>query len=228
MMDKPIGRFHVLTDYHFQQRFSHAELALLAIEGGADTIQFRQKTGGIRHVLAQAVETAEMCRRSDVPVLIDDRIEVALACGAAGVHLGQDDLPIPVARRLLGPDAVIGGTATTVDQALRAQDEGADYVGFGPVFQTTSKRNPASVKGLSTLASVCSSVEIPVVAIGGITAGRVERVMEAGAFGVAVMTGVTTADDPAAAARDIRRAVDRCLSTSSMVGASNGLRERVR
>lgn len=204
----PIGRLHVLTDYHFQQRFSHAELARLAIAGGADTIQFRQKTGTIRHQLHQAEATAACCREAGCTLLIDDDVALALATGADGVHLGQTDLPVPVARRLLGSDATIGATASTVDEAVRAWREGADYIGFGPVFPTRSKANPASVKGLHGLRAVCRAVPIPVIAIAGITHARVRDVLAQGAYGVAVMTAVTTAPDPAAATALFRRALD--------------------
>ena len=211
-MRKKIGRLHVLTDFHFQQRFSHAELARLAVDGGADTIQFRQKDGGIRHVLKQACETADVCRDLGVPCLIDDRLDVMLACAADGIHLGQTDLPINVARRVLGDDAVIGGSATTLSEALRCEEAGADYIGFGPVFPTTSKKNPASVKGLDALSAVCAAVRIPVIAIAGINSERAPLAIEAGAYGVAVMTVVTGADDPAAAAREIRIALAAAIS----------------
>ena len=216
MTRQPVGTFHLLTDFHFQQRFSHADLARLAIEGGADTIQFRQKSGGIRHILKEAKSTAAVCDELGVPLLINDRIDTALACGAAGVHLGQTDFPVDEARRILGADAVVGATAATLDQALRAQDDGADYIGFGPVFATNSKANPASVKGLSTLEAVASSVDIPVIAIAGITASRVELVMKSGAHGVAIMTAVTTAQDPTAAALEIRQALDRFAPPTSI------------
>ena len=210
-MRKKIGRLHVLTDFHFQQRFSHADLARLAVEGGADTIQFRQKEGGIRHILRQACETAEVCRELGVQCLIDDRLDVMLACAADGIHLGQTDLPIEVARRILGEDAVIGGSASTVDEAVKCERAGADYVGFGPVFPTGSKKNPSSVRGLEGLAAVCSTVRIPVIAIAGMNAERAAGAIGAGAYGVAVMTDVTSAADPAAAARRIREAIDRAV-----------------
>ncbi|MEX0746493.1 MAG: thiamine phosphate synthase [Rhodothermales bacterium] len=203
-----IGRFHVLTDFHLQQRFTHSELARLAIAGGADTIQFRHKFGGIRHVLFQALKTAEACRELQTTLLIDDRLDVMLACGAGGVHLGQTDFPIRDARRVLGARAIIGGSATTLHEAMRCRDEGADYVGFGPVFATESKENPGSVKGLEGLAEVCEALDVPVVAIGGISVERVVAVVRAGAHGVAVMSAVTSADDPEAAARAIRNAID--------------------
>ena len=208
-----VGRLHVLTDYHFQQRFSHAELAAMAIDGGADTIQFRDKGNDIRHVLRQADETARVCRERGAPLIVDDRIDVLLAVDAAGVHLGQRDMPVDVARRILGARRIIGASATTVDEALWQEDAGADYIGFGPVFPTSSKANPASVKGLSGLRAVCSAVAIPVIAIAGITADRIVSIMEAGAHGVAVMTAISRADDPAEAARRLREQVDACVTS---------------
>jgi len=206
----PIGRLHVLTDFVFQQRRSHAEIAALAIAGGADTIQFRQKTGAVRDRYVEAVRAAAVCRADGVPLIVDDHLDLALAVGAAGVHLGQLDLPVEAARRVLG-DAVIGATVTTTAQARDAEAAGASYLGFGPVFPTQSKRNPASVKGLDGLAAVCAAVAIPVIAIAGITPERVAPVIEAGAHGVAVMTAVTTAADPQAAAAAFRHALADAL-----------------
>lgn len=206
-----LGRLHVLTDFHFQQRHSHAEIARLALTGGADVIQFRQKTGGIRHVLHAARLAAEVCRAAGRLLLIDDHLDVALAVGAGGVHLGQTDFPVADARRVLGPEAVIGATATTLDEARRAAADGADYLGFGPVFSTSSKDNPASVKGLDGLAAVCAAVDLPVIAIAGLTPERVPLALEAGAHGIAAMTAITTASDPTAATRRFREALDAFL-----------------
>lgn len=206
-----LGRFHVLTDFHFQQRFSHAALAELAIRGGADTIQFRQKRGFDRHVLISARRTARVCLDLGVPLLVDDRIDLAQAVGAQGVHVGQEDLPVGVVRRILGSDAIVGATATTTRQALEAEEQGASYIGFGPVFRTRSKDSPASTKGLEGLGEACAAARIPVIAISGITPDRVESVMSAGAYGIAVMTGVSTANDPAAAARVYRQALSAAL-----------------
>ncbi len=208
-----IGRLHVLTDFHFQQRYSHAELARLAIEGGADTIQFRQKTGGIRHVLHEARLVREVCRSRGVPLLIDDHVDVMLAVGAEGVHLGQTDLPIDVARSILGPEAIIGATATTRAQAEAACEAGASYIGFGPVFPTSSKARVDSVKGLDGLEEVCRSVPIPVIAIAGITPQRVRPVLQAGAHGIAVMTAITLADRPDQMTARFRRILDAALAS---------------
>lgn len=207
----PIGRLHILTDFVFQQRLSHAALAKEAIAGGAETIQFRAKDGSTRDRYVEALRTADVCRGAGVPLLVDDWLDLALAVDASGVHLGQLDLPVEAARRVLGPDAVIGATATSVAQARTAEDAGASYLGFGPVFPTASKRNPASVKGLNGLAAVCAAVSIPVIAIAGITPERVRPVIEAGAHGVAVMTAVSTASDPRAAAAAFRDALEAAV-----------------
>lgn len=211
MPTRPIGRLHVLTDFHFQQRRTHAELAREAAAGGADTVQFRHKTGTTRDRLANLLPTVEACRAAGVPCLVDDHLDLALAAGAEGVHLGALDLPVAhvraVAERLRQP-FVVGATATTPEAAAAAEAAGADYVGFGPVFPTASKASPASVKGLDGLARACAAVSIPVVAIAGITPDRVRPCLDAGAWGVAVMTAVTTAPDPAAAAAAFRAEVD--------------------
>lgn len=206
-----IGRLHVLTDFFFQQVYSHARLAQLALVGGADTIQFRQKHGGVRHKIREAKSAASICQKQRQTLLVNDRVDIALAVGADGVHLGQSDLSIRIARELLGRDAIIGATATNRQQAVMAFDEGADYIGFGPVFQTRSKANPASVKGLDTLASVCAAVPIPIIAIAGITPERTYSVLQAGAYGVAVMTAITTSRDPVQATSSFRSIIDGYL-----------------
>lgn len=208
-----IGRLHVLTDLHLQQRHSHADLARMAMAGGADTLQFRHKAGSLREKLALLRPTAQACQDGGVPLLVDDHLDLALAVGAEGVHLGQLDLPVAEARAVLdrcaGPTRLIGATATTVQQAIDAQAAGADYVGFGPVFPTASKANPASVKGVEGLRAVCAALAIPVIAIAGMTPERVAAVLDAGAHGVAVMSAITLADDPVQATARFREALDR-------------------
>ena len=210
-----IGRFHVLTDFHKQQRFSHAELTSRVLSGGADTVQFRQKQGVIRDKLHEAERVVEICNRAGVPLIVDDMIDLAMAVEADGVHLGQSDFPIPYARKILGEEMIIGGTATTREQAVQIEEDGGDYVGFGPVFPTDSKDNPASVKGLRGLGATCDAVDVPVIAIGGINSDRVSAVLEAGAYGVAVMSAVIQDEDPAGAAELIRTEIDDHLSASS-------------
>ena len=204
----PVGRLHVLTDFVFQQRRSHAEIARLAASGGADTVQFRHKGGTVRDRYVEALRTAQACRAAGISLIVDDHLDLALAVGAAGVHLGQFDLPVEAARRVLGDGVVIGATVTTAAQAREAEAAGASYLGFGPVFPTGSKRNPEPVKGLEGLAAACAAVAIPVIAIAGITPERVRPALEAGAHGVAVMTAISTASDPTAATAAFRAEID--------------------
>lgn len=211
-----VGRLHLLTDTNLQQRYSHAQLARFASDGGADAVQFRQKQGSVRDKLAMLTKAAAVCRDSVVQFIVDDHLDLALAVGADGVHLGHEDLPIEMARTIVdlhdGPTQLIGATCTNVEQAHEAVREGADYIGFGPVFPTSSKKDPAPVKGLDGLAEVCRSAPIPVIAIGGITVERVQSVLEAGAYGVAVMSAVTMADNPEKATRKFRNEIDSVLA----------------
>lgn len=218
MAPPAIGRLHVLTDFHFQQRHTHAELARLVLEGGADTVQFRHKSGTTRDKLTNLAPTVEVCRSHGAPCLVDDHLDLALATDADGVHLGALDLPVADARRVadhLGRPFVIGATATTTRDALEAEAAGADYIGFGPVFPTSSKASPASVKGLGGLQAASDAVSIPVIAIAGITAARVRPCLEAGAWGVAVMTAVTTACDVSSAVAAFRSEIDDVLASRS-------------
>lgn len=201
----------MLTDVRFQSRWSHADLAAQAAAGGADTVQFRQKDGTAREWIAALCPTVEACRAAGVACLVNDRLDLALAAGADGVHLGQTDLPVADARALVDRlgGGIVGATATTADDARAAEAAGADYVGFGPVFPTASKDHPASVKGLAGLAEACAAVRIPVIAIAGLTPERVAPCLDAGAWGVAVMTAVTTADDVTAATARFRDEISR-------------------
>lgn len=208
-----IGRLHVITDFYLQQRVSHAELALEAIEGGADVIQFRQKRGGIRNKLIAARKLKVVCEDAGIPLIINDHLNIAQALGA-GVHLGQDDFPISEARQILGSEVIIGATATTAEQALQAYEEGADYIGFGPVFMTQSKFNRSSLKGVEGLAAACEAVPIPVIAIAGITSDRVQPALDAGAHGVAVLSAVATAESPKRATGRIRAAIDDAVPST--------------
>jgi thiamine-phosphate pyrophosphorylase len=207
---------HVITDFHLQQRYSHSELTVLALEGGADMIQFRHKTASVRPFLheASAACTAHRAWKHAHPgsrpslFLVNDRVDVALAIGADGVHVGQADLPADHVRRLIGPDRILGVTATTRAQCIQAERDGADYIGFGPVYPTRSKNNPAEIKGLDGLREAVRSVSIPVIAIAGVTPARCTSILEAGACGAAVMSSVVLAAHPTAATREFRIALD--------------------
>jgi thiamine-phosphate pyrophosphorylase len=191
-----IGRLHILTDTVLQTRFSHVELARLAVEGGADIVQFREKQGSTRHLIQSATEMKKICERHNASFIVNDRIDVAIASKAHGVHLGQSDFPIGPAREILGEEKIIGGSASTIEEALLCMKEGADYVGFGPVYETTSKDDAGPVSGLVKLKEVAAAVSIPVIAIGGISAENAADVMKADAYGIAVISSVCCQEDP--------------------------------
>jgi len=201
----------VLTDATLQDRFGHEELARLAIAGGADTIQFREKRASTRDQIRLARALGEVCRRVGAALIVNDRIDVALAADAAGVHLGQTDFPIALARRLLGPDRIIGGSASSLAQAQEAMWAGADYVGLGAIYATASKADASAPLGPETLRAVAQGIEIPVIAIGGIDRTRVAEVMAAGAHGVAVIQAVALAPDPQAATAALLEAIRAAL-----------------
>lgn len=202
-----IGRLHVITDVTVQKRYTHEQLAALAAAGGADTVQFRDKRMKLEGRFEVAARMKELCDRFQIPLIVNDSIDVAVHAGADGVHLGRDDISVSEARRLLGDNVVIGATAGTLEDALAAQAAGASYIGFGHIFETSSKRKPTPPVGLATLQEVCERLHIPVIAIGGITAHNAREVMDAGAHGIAVIGAVCTAEDPAGAADRLRSAM---------------------
>jgi thiamine-phosphate pyrophosphorylase len=207
------GRLHVITDVVLQTRYSHGELAALAIEGGADVIQYREKSPLVtRELMAAAREVAAACAAGGALCIIDDRVDVAAAVGAEAIHLGRNDLPVEVARRLLGASAIIGGTANSFAEAESVWATPIDYLGVGPVFGTASKANPAPVLGLDHLRTIAAACPVPVIAIGNIAPETVADVMDAGAYGVAVLSRVTCADNPAAAAREFAAAMASWLA----------------
>lgn len=206
-----IGDLHVLTDETLQDRFSHAELAARAARGGASVIQFREKRPWTTRCLVEAALAmrAAVCGTGAL-LVVNDRADVAAAAGAAGLHLGRDDLDPAIARALLGPACLLGGTANRLEEALAVAATVVDYIGVGPVFGTRSKTSPAPPLGLDGLERIVAAVfPRPVIAIGNITAERVAEVMDAGADGIAVLSAVVCAGDPEDAARHFRAALDR-------------------
>ncbi len=209
---KRIGRLHVLTDTLFQNRHSHLELAELAIAGGADTIQFRQKGGSTREMIQVARQLQALCQRTGVTFIINDRVDVAIAAQADGVHLGQDDFPIPLARELLGEEVIIGGSAGNMEEARKCLLEGADYIGFGPVYPTTSKEDAGPASGLHLLEEIVGAIPLPIIAIGGISCDNLPPVMKAGVHGIAVISAVCCQKDPRSAAQFLRSLMEStCL-----------------
>ena len=200
---------YAITDARLHAKHGHqvADAVAAAIRGGATIIQLREKELESRAFAALAAQCVAAAAGSGVPVLINDRVDIALASGAAGVHLGQGDLDAATARRLLGPAAIIGVTAKTAALGRAAQAAGADYLGTGAVYPTATK--DSSCIGLEGLQAVCAAVDIPVVGIGGITLGNAAAVVEAGAQGVAVVSAVFDAPDIAEATAALSRVVGR-------------------
>ena len=204
---KDIGVLHVITDTTLQSQWTHAELAELAIAGGADTVQFRQKHGTTRELVAIAQSMQSVCAKHSVPLIVNDRADIALAVGATGAHFGQDDLPVSIGRRLLSADAILGASARTEEKILAAISEGADYIGFGPIYGTTSKPDAETAKGLARLRRMCDIAACPVIAIGGIGIQRVGEVIRAGAHGIAVISAVCGHPEPQVATRALLREI---------------------
>ena len=211
---KKIPRLHVLTDETTQTRFSHGELARLALAGGADCVQFREKrpltTAGL---IEAARAVVEACRAAGAMSVINDRADIALALGAGAVHLGRHDLDAATARRILGNPAIIGGTANSYAEAARVWTTDVDYLGVGPVHGTRSKADPAPTMGLETLARIAADSPKPVIAIGGIGPRHIDGVLRAGAHGVAVLSCVAAAERPRDAAEACAAALNATLKS---------------
>jgi len=203
--DPRLGRLHVLVDSLI--------VAEAALEAGAPTLQVRLKAGtdADRYRLAHAI--AERCQAAQATCLVNDRADLAVAIGADGVHVGVDDLPVPVVRRIVGPDALVGGTARHPDVARRLVAEGASYLGVGPTFATSSKSGLPDPIGVAGVRAVVEAVDVPVIAIAGITAGTVEEVMATGAWGVAVIGAIVDSPDPHTATHDLMLAVTKAADS---------------
>jgi thiamine-phosphate pyrophosphorylase len=177
-------------------------LARILLESGARLMQLRLKNAPGRELLAAARAIAAICRERGAMLIVDDRADIAMLAGAAGVHLGRDDLPLEAARRLVGGDMIIGISTHGVEQAVAAERGGADYIGFGPLYPG-GLRNNAAGKGLAMLREVRAAVSIPIVAIGGITEATVPEALAAGADACAIITDVVRAADVTAKVRTL-------------------------
>ncbi len=182
-----------------------------ALAGGVTAVQLREKTGSDREILATADRIRELCLEHDAAFFLNDRLDLALASSANGVHLGVDDLSIPATRRIAGSDFVIGFSPETDLGARSARIEGASYLGVGPLFGTRSKHDAGPAIGVSVMKRRIEVSGLPVIGIGGIDAGNAGSVIEAGASGVAVMSAILNATDPQTAARALREAIDGAL-----------------
>lgn len=201
-------RLYAVTDRAWTGKQTLAQQVECALRGGVTLVQLREKKMERDAFLAEAKEIHALCRRYGVPLIINDDVELALACGADGVHVGQSDMRAGDVRARVGKGMIVGVTAKTVGQALAAQDEGADYLGSGAVFGTSTKAD-AKPMSLETLCSICKAVDIPVVAIGGVNRQNLPQLAGTGVSGAAIVSGIFAAQDIERECRALRALTER-------------------
>lgn len=204
MKAQPDYSIYLVTDDGYLQGRALIDCVREALEGGVTLVQYRAKTASSAEMYNEALQLKALCDSFNVPLIINDRLDIAMAVGAAGVHLGQDDLPCAAARKLLGEDYIIGVSAHNPAEAKAALQSGADYLGCGAVFGTATK---ADVQKLGTdgLAAICKAKGLPVVGIGGVTADNYREVRAAGADGAAIVSGILAQPDIRATVRAIAK-----------------------
>ena len=199
-------RLYVATDRGLAGTRNPVDIVRAAIRGGASAVQLRDKHADTRDTLTLGRELRALTLENRVLFLVNDRVDLAIALEADGVHLGPNDLPIAIARRMVGPNMIIGTSANTEEEARRAEEEGVDYLGVGPTYPTTTRDNPRPLLGPEGIARVRRACALPVVAIGGITAARAGELRQTGVNGVCVVSALFGAVDPEQAARDLSAA----------------------
>jgi len=198
---------YLVADLEFAAGRDLAYLAGEAVLGGVTIVQLRAKALETSEFLDLATRMAAALKKRSVPLIINDRVDIAMACGADGVHLGQDDMPIDKARQLLGRSMIIGISVNTLKEAREAERLGADYIGLGPVYATATKDTELPVLGLESIRRIQEKIGIPIIAIGGINAGNAAEVMKAGAAGIAVVSAILGAPDARKAASELKKKV---------------------
>ena len=193
-MNREALRLYLVTNRYQDSVESFLEKVETACRSGVTIVQLREKNLTTNQYYQLAKQVKEITDAYQVPLIIDDRLDVCLAVDAAGLHIGDDELPVSVARQVLDPDKILGVTAKTVKRALEAERGGADYLGTGAIFPTTTKEN-APITLISTLKTICQRVDIPVVAIGGLTSENIEQLIDTGIAGVAVVRDLMQAED---------------------------------
>ncbi|CDB30426.1 MAG: thiamine phosphate synthase [Oscillospiraceae bacterium] len=201
--DRKTMRLYAVTDRAWVGQGTLGDQVEQALRGGVTCVQLREKSLGVPAILVEAEEIGALCRSYGVPFLINDRVEIALQCGADGVHVGQKDRAAREVRRLLGPNRILGVSARTVEQAVQAERDGADYLGVGAVFSTSTKADAMPVS-YETLQAICRAVSIPVVAIGGIQRENLLSLTGSGVDGVALVSAIFAAPDVETASRELR------------------------
>lgn len=204
-------RLYAVTDSRWLQGRTLEEVVEEALQGGVTCLQLREKGRSCEELLPTARRLKEICQQYQVPFIIDDNLPLALACGADGLHIGQQDMPAPEARKLLGPGKILGVSAQTVEQALAAEKDGADYLGVGAVFPTGTKEDAKHVTA-ADLQAITAAVRIPVVAIGGISEGNLPALQGTGIAGAALVSAIFAQPDIKKAAARLRQQTENLFS----------------
>lgn len=199
---------YLVTDRGLSRGRTNVEVVREAVAGGVTCVQLREKQAETREFIQEARSLLGVLRPLGVPLIINDRVDVALSAGVDGVHLGQQDMALEEARQMAPPPWIIGVSAESVEDAVRAEKGGADYIGVSPVFATPTKTDTAPPLGLEGLRAVRAAVSLPLVAIGGINVRNVREVIRAGADGLAVVSAIVSAEFPRLAAADLRQEID--------------------
>ena len=210
-MNREALRLYLVTNRYQDSLESFLKKVETACRSGVTIIQLREKNLTTNQYYHLAKQVKEITDAYQVPLIIDDRLDVCLAVDAAGLHIGDDELPVSVARQVLGPEKILGVTAKTVKRALEAETSGADYLGTGAIFPTRTKEN-APITLISTLKTICQTVAIPVVAIGGLTSENIDQLAETGIAGVAVVRDLMQAEDIEAKAHAFLTKLDDMIS----------------
>ena len=210
-MNREAFRLYLVTNRYQDSLENFLEKVEMACRSGVTIIQLREKDLTTSQYYQLAKQVKEITDAYQVPLIIDDRLDVCLAVDAAGLHIGDDELPVSVARKVLGPEKILGVTAKTVNRALEAETLGADYLGTGAIFPTTTKEN-APITLISTLKTICQTVAIPVVAIGGLTSENIDQLIGTGIAGVAVVRDLIQAEDIEAKAHAFLTKLDDMIS----------------
>ena len=210
-MNREAFRLYLVTNRYQDSLESFLEKVETACRSGVTIIQLREKNLTTNQYYQLAKQVKEITDAYQVPLIIDDRLDICLAVDAAGLHIGDDELPVSVARQVLGPEKILGVTAKTVKRALEAETSGADYLGTGAIFPTITKEN-APITLISTLKTICQTVAIPVVAIGGLTSENIDQLIDTGIAGVAVVRDLMQAEDIEAKTQAFLTKLDNMIS----------------
>ena len=194
---------YLVTDHRNKTDEEFLNVIEEAIKGGTTIVQLREKTASTKDFYELALKVKEITSKYDVPLLINDRIDIAIAVDSEGVHIGQDDMPADIARKIIGDDKILGVSASTVDEAIKAEEDGADYIGSGAVFPTSTKDDADSVSK-HELKEIVHSIDIPVVAIGGITLENADTLKDTGIAGFSVVSAIMSAENPKEASQKLK------------------------